>query len=236
MEDIRGKVVLAVGAHPDDLDFSCGGTVARWSKEGVKVYYLILTDGSKGSEDLQIDSRALIKLRYHEQETAAKVLGVKEVYFLDFPDGELENTAAVRKEIVKIIRKLKPEVVLCWDPTFYFSQQRMFVNHRDHRLSGEATVDSVFPFARNSRTFPELLEQGLEPHPVQTVLLFNFNQQDFFVDVSQTLDTKIKAIACHESQFDDFKPVEERVRQIARETGKKGGMENAEGFLEVIIR
>lgn len=234
----HSKVILAVGAHPDDIDIGCSGTVAKYIEEGNKIYYLILTDGSKGSEDPKISNKELSKIRKTEQQKAADLLGVQKVFFLDFIDGELQNTPALRKEIVKIIRQLKPDLVICWDPTFYYDENRMFVNHPDHRAAGETTMDCVYPFARNARTFPELLKQGLEPHIVEELLLFNFGKANYFVDISKTINKKIAALSCHKSQFQDIEKFVLRIKEMSKMLGQKTkpNVKYAEGFVRITLR
>lgn len=234
----RQKIILAVGAHADDIDIGCSGTIAKWIKEGAQAFYLVLTDGSKGSEDPKISDKELTKIRKSEQQKAADILGVRQVFFLDFVDGELENTPALRKQIVKIIRQIKPTTVICWDPTLYYDESRMFVNHPDHRKAGEATLDSVYPFARNARTFPELLDEGLEPHVVEELLLINFSKANYFVDISNTIDKKLEALAYHQSQFSDIKKFAEIIRQMNKKAGQKAKpkMKYAEGFVRIALR
>lgn len=237
-DSLQPKIILAVGAHPDDIDIGCAGTVAKYISEGAVVYYLVLTDGSKGSEDPKITDQELIRLRRAEQQKAADLLGVKKVFLLDFVDGELENTLALRKEIVKIIRQVKPNIVICWDPTLYYDENRMFINHPDHRIAGEATMDSVYPFARNARTFPELLDEGLAPYVVEELLIINFSKANYFVDVSKTIDIKLKALSCHKSQFSNIQKFEERIKQMSKLLGEKAKpkMSYAEGFVRITLR
>ncbi len=232
------KTILAVGAHPDDIDIGCSGTIAKWITEGAQVFYLVLTDGSKGSEDLKISTPELIRIRQKEQQKAADLLGVKQVFFLDFVDGELENTPSLRKQIVKIIRQIKPTTVICWDPTLYYDESRMFVNHPDHRKAGEATLDSVYPFARNARSFPELLDEGLEPHVVEELLFINFSKANYFVDISGSIEEKLAALACHKSQFSDIKKFTEMIKQMNKMVGQKAKpkVKYAEGFIKITLR
>lgn len=232
------KILLAVGAHPDDIDIGCSGTVAKYISEGHEVFYLILTDGSKGSEDTNISNRELIKTRQEEQQKAADILGVSKVFFLDFIDGELQNTSKLRRQIVKIIRQLNPHTVICWDPTFYYDTKRQFVNHPDHRVAGEATMDCVYPYARNARTFPELLKEGLEPHVVEELLLFNFGKANYFVDISKTIEKKIGALSCHRSQFRDIEKFAARIKEMAKQAGQQSKPEYkyAEGFVHLTLR
>lgn len=235
---LQKKTILAVGAHPDDIDISCSGTIAEWIEEGGEAYYLVLTDGSKGSKDFKISNQDLIKIRQAEQQEAADILGVKKVFFLDFVDGELENTADLRKQIVKIIRQIKPHTVISLDPSLYYDTNRQSVNHPDHRIGGEATLNCVYPFARNSRTFPELLEEGLEPHIVEDLLIINLSNANFFVDISETINKKIEAIKCHKSQFEDIEKFGERIKFMSQITGQRTDPKttHAEGFVKISLR
>lgn len=230
------KIILAVGAHPDDIDIRCAGAIAKWIQEGATAYYLILTDGSKGSEDPKISNQELTKLRHSEQQNSADLLGVKKVFFLDFIDGELENTHKLRKEIVKIIRQVKPTTVLTWDPTIIYDEKRQSVIHPDHRVAGQATLDSVFPFARNARTYMDLLEEGLKPHIVDDILLFNHIKPNYFVDITKTIDLKLQALGKHISQFRDMKKFQERIKLIDQELGKKIKVKYAEAYLRIQLR
>ncbi len=198
---------------------------------------MVLTDGSKGSEDSNISNRELTKLRRAEQQKAADILGVKKVFFLDFVDGELENTHELKKQIVRIIRQIKPATVICFDPTMIYDAERSFINHPDHRIAGQATLDAVFPFARNSRTYMELLEEGLGLHVVDEVLMTNFSKSNYFVDISSVIDLKIKAIGCHTSQFTDINKFQERIREMSALNGKrtKPKMKYAESFIRITL-
>ncbi len=238
MNKTPGKIILAVGAHPDDIDIGSSGSVAKWIKEGGNAYYLVLTDGSKGSEDSKISNKELTKIRRAEQQKAADILKVKKVFFLDFVDGELENTPKLRKSIVRIIRQVKPTTVMCFDPTVVYDENRQFINHPDHRAAGQATLDSVFPYARNARTFPDLLAEGLEPHVVEEVLLNNFSKSNYFVDISKTIDLKMEAIACHVSQFNDIEKFKERIKHWSGLIGKKSKprAKYAEAFFRITLR
>ncbi|MBI2314605.1 PIG-L family deacetylase [Candidatus Daviesbacteria bacterium] len=232
------KVILAVGAHPDDIDIGYSGSIAKWTEQGAEVYYLVLTDGSKGSEDPHISNKELTQIRQAEQQAAADILGVKKVYFLNFVDGELENTPALRKHIIKIIRQIKPNTVICSDPTFYYDTHRHFINHPDHRIAGEATVDCVYPFARNARTFPELLAEGLQSHVVEELLLVNFTKATYFIDISKTIEKKVTAISAHKSQFNDIKKFTEMIKQMSSLMGKKAKpkkLKYAEGFIRILL-
>ncbi len=232
---LKDKVILCVCAHPDDLEFGCAGTIAKWVSQGATAYYVILTDGSKGLEDTGMPSKQLAKIRRAEQRGAAKVLGVKKVYFQNFVDGELMNNLEVRKGLVKIIRELQPDIVITLDPTFIYDENHGIINHPDHRTAGLATMEAIFPFARNSRTFPELLDQGYNCHNVKEVLLVNFTKCNFFIDISETLDKKILALSAHQSQHDDPEKISSMVKRIAKGYGRKASLEYAEGFVRVSI-
>lgn len=231
------KIVLAVGAHPDDIDIGCSGTVAKTVREGGEVYYLVLTDGSKGSDDSKISNKDLTKLRRVEQTKATDILGVKKVFFLNFVDGELENTHQLKKQIVRVIRHVKPTTVICFDPTMVYDVDRSFINHPDHRVAGQATLDAVFPFARNNRTYMELLEEGLGSHVVEELLMTNFSKSNYFVDITDTIGLKIKAIGCHTSQFADIKKFQERIREMSALNGKRARpkMKYAESFVRITL-
>ncbi len=232
------KVVLAVGAHPDDIDIGCSGTILKLIKQGYTAYYLVLTDGSKGSENPHLTNQELTKLRHGEQENAAKILGVKKVFFFDFLDGELENTPELRKQIVKLIRQIKPTTVMCWDPTLVYDAERQFINHPDHRNAGQATLDAVFPYARNTRSFPELLSEGLEPHVVEEVLMVNFTHMNHFIDITEFIELKMRSIGCHISQFQDMAKFQNRISEINADYGQthKPKVKYAEGFYRITLR
>ncbi len=231
------KIILAIGAHPDDIDIGSSGSIAKWIKEGAETYYLVLTDGSKGSEDPDIPNAELTKLRRKEQQDAADLLGVKKVFFLDFVDGELENSHQLRKELVRIIRTVKPKTIICFDPTFVYDIQRGFINHPDHRVAGQAALDAVFPFARNMRTYPELLQEGLKSFVVEELLMTNFSESNFYVDISDTIDLKLKAIGCHVSQFQDMEKFQERMKKMNSLNGEKASpkVKYAEGFVRILL-
>ncbi len=222
--------VLAFSAHPDDLDFGCSGTVAKWTKEGREVYYCILTDGSKGKLT-KISDPKIIEIREKEQKNAAKVIGAKDVVFLREKDGELENTKELRKNLVKVIRKIKPDVVMCFDPA-----NRSFDNfyrfHRDHRISGEVVFDAVYPDAGSDAFFPELTKE-YPPHKIKEAWFYATNNPNVFVDISETIDKKLEALKQHKSQITDFKDIEQRIKSWARKFGKKAKMKYAEGFRKV---
>jgi LmbE family N-acetylglucosaminyl deacetylase len=230
------KIVLGIAAHPDDLDFGASGAMAVFASEGAEVHYLILTDGSKGSEDPDLSSVELTNIREAEQRHAVEVIGGKTVTFLRYPDGELEVTMALKRDIVKVIRTIKPDIVITMDPSVIYSESQSYINHPDHRAAGQAALDAVFPLARDHLTFPELFEEGFLPHKTSVVLLTNFDKSNFYVDISKTIDKKIDALRAHESQIDDIEQVAHWIREGAKKTGELAGFEMAEGFIRLDIR
>ncbi|HEY2003894.1 MAG TPA: PIG-L deacetylase family protein [Candidatus Saccharimonadia bacterium] len=229
------QVVLGVAAHPDDLDFVAAGAMAGWAAAGADVCYLVLTDGSKGTEDRDIPPAKLIEQRREEQLAAGKILGLKEVLFLDYPDGMLENSLDVKRDVARAIRRLRPDVMVTNDPSVLYSADSGYINHPDHRAAGQAVLDAAYPLARDHLSFPELMAEGFEPHKVRTVLLSNFEQQNFGVDISETLDVKLKALAKHKSQIPDWEATQSRVTRWAVAAGKKYGCRYAEAFVRIDI-
>lgn len=228
--DIRR--VMVVVAHPDDAEFGCGGAVARWAREGKEVTYLVLTNGDKGSGDRAITAERLARIREEEQRQAARILGVARVEFLGHPDGELEDTREVRREVTAAIRRWRPDLLVTQNP---FRTLNLYASHRDHRVAASVALDSVYPLARDHLSFPELLAQGLEPHRVREVYLMWWENPDVAVDITDTIDLKLKALACHASQMGDFSVVEARVRHRAAELGRGRGLAYAETFNRIVI-
>ncbi|MGH2534724.1 MAG: PIG-L deacetylase family protein [Thermomicrobiales bacterium] len=224
------KTIAVIFPHPDDAEFLCGGAVARWVAEGHEVTYVLLTSGDKGSDNRELTTEQLIATREAEQRAACAVLGVKEVVFLHHEDAMLVNDITLRRELTRVIRRLKPDVVVTFDPTVRWASKNYF-NHPDHRVTGDVTIDAIYPAARDRRTFPELLAEGLEPHKVSEVYLAGTNSADLYVDISDYFDMKLKALRAHVSQFGDW-DVEDAVREWAREGGQQADppVEYAEAF------
>lgn len=227
--------MLGVAAHPDDLDVIAGGSVAVWAAAGVEVHYLVCSDGSKGSDDPKASRAELTQTRRGEQEAAAKVLGVQQVHFLDYEDGTMECTSELKRDICRLIRQLKPDVVVTMDPTFVYSAEHNIINHTDHRAVGQATLDAVYPLARDHLSFPELATEGLEPHKVKSLLLSNFEKADYYQDVSAVFDKKLAALKAHSSQFGDANKISGFVRAQAEAYGKDCGCALAEGFVRIDV-
>ena len=228
------KRAMVIVAHPDDPEFYCGGTIARWVREGVEIYYLIMTNGNKGSSDPTMTPERLADLRRAEQRAAAQILGVKGVVFLDEPDGELQPSLQLRRQVVREIRRYRPDIIACPDPAaFYFDSG--YINHPDHRIAGVVALEAVFPAARNRMYHPELLEEGFEPHAVHEIYLVGSVQPNRWVDISDTIDLKIEAIKAHASQIGDPE-VLERVRQRALDIDQYGRQVYREAFHYLYIR
>jgi LmbE family N-acetylglucosaminyl deacetylase len=223
--------VMVVSPHPDDAEFGVAGSVARWTKEGRQIIYAICTNGDKGTSDRSLKPEHLAEIREKEQTAAAQILGVREVMFLRYPDQGLEDTPEFRKDIVRLIRLYRPKIVATSDP------YRRYFWHRDHRIAGQVTLDAVFPYARDHLAYPDLLDEGLEPHKVEEMLFWASEEINFRVDVTDTFDLKIAALRCHESQLREFGDldVEDWLRQRCREMAQGEDFELAEGFHRVEI-
>lgn len=230
----QAKRVLVVMAHPDDGEFSAGGTIARWARDGYDIYYCLLTDGGAGDQgDNAMTNQKLVESRRAEAQGAADALGVQHpVIFLNYPDSRLEHTLEARRDVARVIRQTKPDIVICQDPLRFYSST--YINHPDHRIAGEITLAAIIPVAGTRLAFPELAAEGLDTHEVVEIYLAGNDAPDRWVDVGETLDNKIAALRAHKSQLHDWDPTE-RVRESARETAaaaRKYGhqIEYAEAF------
>jgi len=231
---LQPKIILGIAAHADDLDVGAGGTIAEFIRRGAVVHYLILTDGSKGSDDPDMTSEKLITIRRAEQQKALDIVAGTSVTFLDYPDGELEITMQLKKDIVKVIRTIKPDVVITMDPTVVYSSKAGMINHPDHRAAGQATLDAMFPLARDRLTFPELAAEGFEPHKVAHALLINFDTSNYSVDITDTFELKLAAIKAHISQFGDLED-SSWLKDMALRQGQRAGYSLAESFVRIDI-
>ncbi len=201
--------VLVVMAHPDDPEFFCGGTTARWTAEGKEVIYLLLTRGDKGSDEPLPNREDLAQQREEEQLAAARVLGVSEVHFLDYTDGDVVPDLDLKRSITRVLRTLRPDVVVTSDPSTFYS---FIINHSDHRAAGQATLDSVWPAARSALYFPELYEQeGLKPFKVREVYIAGSQEPNTSIEVTEFVEKKLSALAEHRSQIRDLDRLRERV-------------------------
>lgn len=216
--------------HPDDAESRMAGTVARWAREGKDIIYVVCTNGDKGTTDPNIKPQELARVREQEQLAAAKTLGVREVIFLRYPDQSLEDTPEFRKEIVRLIRTYRPDIVVAVD------SYGRYIDHRDHRITMRVTLDAVFPYAGGLYTYPDLLEEGLQPHRVKEVLICGTQDPNYYIDITDTIDTKIAALRCHKSQVGDGPRAEEWMRQWAKSSAEGQDYELGEAFHREEIR
>jgi LmbE family N-acetylglucosaminyl deacetylase len=226
---IKPVHVMVITPHPDDAEFGVAGTVAHWTSEGKDVIYVVCTNGDKGTNDPNVKPDELARIREKEQLAAAKLLGVREVIFLRHPDQSLEDTPEFRKEIVRLLRMYKPETVVTADP------YRRYIWHRDHRITGQVTLDAIFPYARDFHSYPDLLEEGLLPHEVKEVLLWGAQEPNYHTDITTTFATKVAALRCHKSQIGDNPPagLEERLRERHKVLAQDEDYELAEAFYRI---
>jgi LmbE family N-acetylglucosaminyl deacetylase len=223
--------LMVVSPHPDDCEFGIAGTVARLTREGKQVVYVICTNGDKGTSDRSLTPEKLAEIREKEQLAAAKVLGVKETVFLRFPDQGLEDCHELRRDLVRQIRQFKPFIVATADP------YRKYMWHRDHRIAGIVTLDAVFPYSRDHLAYPELLDEGLEPHKVREMWFWGAEEPNHRLDITDTIDTKLAALGCHKSQVGDIPPeMRERMRNFAKMNAKGEKFELAEAFFRIEMR
>ena len=227
-ENPTPEKAMLIFAHPDDAEGNCGGTTAKWVREAKVIYYLVLTNGDKGSWDLSMTSEKLAPIREKEQEEAAKVLGVSEVLFLRIPDGELEVSLPLRKKIARLIRLYQPSIILTHDPW------KPYQTHPDHRATGFLALDAAVA-ARDHLYYPDQLAQGLKPCRVKEIYLFGTESPDSWVDISETIELKLRAVGCHKSQGLASQGVQERIRNRASEVGKAKGYIFGEAFKKIVM-
>lgn len=222
---------LVVTAHPDDSEFGAAGTIARLVRDGCEVTYVIVTNGNKGSGDRTMTGERLARIREDEQRNAARTLGVDRVLFLGYEDGEVDDTRDLRRDVSREIRRFRPDLVICQSPNRSYN---LGAAHRDHRVVGGVVIDCVYPLARDHLAFPELMPE-FEPHKVREVYVMQWENPQLVVDISDVFDLKIKALACHQSQFADFAAVEKRIRERAAELGAPKGYAYAETFDHIVL-
>ena len=227
-EEIKFSKVMVIAAHPDDPEFGCAGTIAKWAAEGKEIYYCLVTSGDVGTRDEFITPGKLASLREKEQCAAAAELGVKDVVFLHHHDGMVVNDMHLRRELAQVLRKYQPEVVVTIDPWRHYQM------HPDHRAAGQAALDAIYA-ARERLIFPEQLFDGIEPCRPKLAFLFWTENADYYEDISSTIDRRIAALKQHASQVAHRDDMEERIRKWARETGEKAGMEYAEGLKRIVL-
>ncbi len=225
---------LVIFSHADDAEFSAAATIARLIADGARVDYVVTTDGGKGTEDPAVTSAQLTSVREAEQRAAADILGVSEIVHLGYPDGYLEPTLGLRRDLVRQIRRFRPDLVIAQNPVRRIDGNP-FAGHPDHLATGEATMAAVYPAARDRLNFPELIGEGFEPWKVRQVLISGVERPNLFLDVSSTFDIGLKAIFCHASQIADPAYVEKRMRHGAAEAGEPVGLPLANAFLSIVI-
>jgi LmbE family N-acetylglucosaminyl deacetylase len=226
--------ILCVSAHPDDNEFTIGGSVTKWTREGREVAFCLVTTGGAGVNAHTPSNEGLIPVREKETRAAAKILGVQELMLLGYTDGTLEPTLGMRRDLTRVIRRFRPDVVVCGDPTArYYGNE--YLNHPDHRAVADATLDAVFPSAETSAIFPELLAEGLRPHKVKQVFIAGALDPDVFVDIGATLRAKCRALKAHRSQIGKGEWVDQLLESWALRDGKRGGLRHAEAFKRMVL-
>lgn len=232
------QTMLVIAAHHDDIEFGMAGSVARWTEAGHTVHYVIITDGGAGSNEPGVVRAELAETRRAEQIAAAEAVGVADVRFLDYPDGVLQPTLELRRDLTRIIRELKPYRVACQDPTTIFAGD-FYINHPDHRAAGEAAIYAVFPSSESRPIFPELLAEGYEPHKVTELVMTLTMKPTHYVDIGPTIDRKIASLRCHASQIgageDAKNGALKWIRERNGEGGKQVGVEYAEQFRRMVF-
>ena len=227
---------MSIHAHPDDQDFTVGGTLAKWARAGCEIVAVIITSGDAGSNDPKHDANhkaTLARIREREQHAADRVLGLKGEVFLGYADGALEPTLALRKDLTRLIRQYRPEVVVTGNPEAWFYGDD-YVNHPDHRAAAQAACAAVFPSAGTRLIFPELLAEGHEPHNVKRLYVHGVEKPDTWVDISETLELKLTALKKHASQVGG-EEIDQMLRGWAAEEGEAAGLQQAEAFRVIVL-
>jgi LmbE family N-acetylglucosaminyl deacetylase len=228
---------MCIHAHPDDQEFTVGGTLAKWARAGCEIVSVCITSGGAGSNRHtapDMTREALVSIREDEQREACRILGVKETIFLGHEDGMLEPSIALRRELTRLIRRHRPEAVLTGDPTMRF-YGTSYMNHPDHRVAADVALDAVFPSAGTRLIFPELLAEGLEPHEVQQVYIHGAERPDTYVDIAEVLDVKLAALRAHKSQMGEWDPAE-MITQWAAEQGRRRKLKAAEAYRRMVLQ
>lgn len=224
---------MAIVAHPDDIEFSCAGTLARWAKAGARISYVLCTSGDVGIDEPGMTRARAAEIREVESLAAAEIIGATEVIFLREPDGMLQATMELRKRLVREIRRFRPEVVISGDPTIVWAGND-YINHPDHRAAASAALDATFPAAGQPNLFEEIAEQGFLAHKPRKVYVTSWAEADVYVNIEETIELKIAALRAHKSQMRDWDP-EQSIRGWAAERGKGKEMAYAEGFRVVTL-
>jgi LmbE family N-acetylglucosaminyl deacetylase len=231
------KRAMSIHAHPDDQEFTVGGTLAKWARAGCEIVTVCITSGGAGSNKYtppEMTREALVAIREEEQRDAGRILGVKETIYLGYEDGMLEPSIPLRRELTRLIRRHRPDAVLTGDPTVRY-YGTTYMNHPDHRAAADVALDAVFPSAGTRLIFPELLAEGLEPHEVRQVYIHGAERPDTYVDIAETLDVKVTALRAHKSQMGEWDP-SEMITQWAAEQGRRRKLKAAESYRRMILQ
>jgi LmbE family N-acetylglucosaminyl deacetylase len=228
------RTILCIAAHPDDIEFTIAGSVARWTREGRRVVFCLVTTGGAGTNEHTPSGDGLVPIRERELHEAARILGVQQVVLLGYADGVVEPTLGLRRDLTRVIRRVRPDVVVCSDPTVRWYGDE-YLNHPDHRAVASAALDAVFPSSETRGIFPELLTEGLEPHKVKEVLISGAEPPDTWVDVGETLAVKCAALKAHVSQVGKGEWVDALLGEWAAQAGKRAGVASAEAYRRMIL-
>jgi LmbE family N-acetylglucosaminyl deacetylase len=223
------KRALVIVAHPDDADFICSGTCIQMARQGIEVTYMVLTNGDKGNHNPEITRNQLIAMRQIEQREAAARCGIHEVLFMGEEDGFLRPRKSIRKRVTREIRRIRPELIFCTNPDRYFVGDG-YINHPDHRNAGLVAIEAIFPAADNPMFYPDMAEEGYHPHKIKYLYVHGHDHPDLKVDITEDLETKIEAILCHTSQFEDPAGAQKRWRESWPETQPDGSLRYFEAF------
>lgn len=228
--------VMAIFAHPDDIEFTCAGTLARWAKAGARVSHVLCTSGEVGISKIGMTRTRAAEIREAEQRQASAITGASEVVFLRLPDGMLEATMAVRRQLVREIRRFRPEVVMCGDPTIVWAGED-YINHPDHRAAAAVALDATFPAAGQPNLFEELAEEGLQAHKPRKVFVSTWDGGDTYISIDKTIELKIAALRAHTSQMEEMGgwDPDSSIREWARERARGKEMEYAESFRVITL-
>ncbi len=218
-ESSEPKRILAIFPHPDDAEFSCGGTLARWAREGHEIVLCLVTDGASGSDDPEMTPARLASTRAEEQMDAARILGISDVIFLGRRDGTIVHDMDLRRDLTRVMRRCRPDIVVCSDPSVYWHGNE-YINHPDHRATADAVLAAAFPSSGNRLYFPELLVEGLQPWKIREIYMASPGEADTWVDITDTIDLKIEALRAHACQMGDWDPGE-MIREWAAADGAK---------------
>jgi LmbE family N-acetylglucosaminyl deacetylase len=227
---------MSIHAHPDDQEFTVSGTLAKWARAGSFVVTVCVTSGGAGSNQYTpstVTRESLVPIREAEQRAACRVLGVAETVFLGYEDGMLEPTIELRRDLTRLVRRYRPDVVVCGDPSVRYYGST-YLNHPDHRAAADAALDAVFPSAETRLIFPELVAEGLEPHKVRAVYIHGASRPDTFIDIAAVLDVKLAALREHRSQMGDWDPTA-MITGWAREQGRRRGLDAAEAYRRMLL-